>query len=373
MKSKIGTTIIIVFLLLGIAGMFYFNWQLFQPSDSVAVDYGQETPLAEDETSDEETPTPEPEPEELYENSFAADSDFSADFDDPVDTGTNDSPSSWEVDGGKLVQSSNIWGGTYGKPAEGHQFFGTYVLTEKDDFADFDMEVTIVGNDDDGMGLVFRADDKSYYRVLAVLSESNGGPFLLLDKKTLKNNEPTFTVLKTKTWSYEQGEEYVFRIQADGADIKVWINDTLQLTATDESNYLKEGAIGFYSYGQKGLSFDDLKITEVGGLAAKSEDGTPAAIIENEEVTANTNQETLEGELAKISGGILVVKDEKTSKNQDVQIIDVTKLKQGSESGKSIDVDDLSKGDVLTVLGKSVTLSDGDSIFLAEVVVVNEE
>lgn len=379
MKSKVGTIIIMLFLLIGIAGMIYFNYTLFKPSsdmEEILLDDEETTPqVTGSETISEpnETPSAVRQAMVLYENDFS-DATSLADF-QVTDTGDKEKPSSWAIKNGELVQSSNIWGGTYGKPIAGKQFLGTSLTLKDKNFNNFDFQVALRGADDDGMGIIFRSDGNNFYRVLAVKDTKNGGPFLMLDKQLLKNQKASLVALKTKEWEFETNKTYLFKVQANGDKIKVWVNDTLMFDTVDAS--ISAGSLGMYSYGMAGLYVDTLKVTEVNGLAGESSSSATTAsnIIprteEDEVLEANTHLEKIQGIIQSKTGMVMLVKNDATSKNQAVQIIDTTDLRKNSSTGVKAELSELVAGKAIEVSGGlyQTKLSE-ESLFIAERIVI---
>jgi len=175
-----------------------------------------------------------------------------------VDTGDKDKPSVWKVQDGKFMQASNIWGGTFGQPVMGKSFLGTMALLKEPGYSNFDMSVTVTNTDDDGMGVVFRADPNNFYRFFVIQDPKNGGPFAMLDKQTYKDGRKEFTAIKKADWKYEINTSYAIRIKTEGPHIQCWINNNQFFDITDDS--LTQGLVGLYSYGSTGLSFDDVLI-----------------------------------------------------------------------------------------------------------------
>ncbi|MEI6221279.1 MAG: DUF1080 domain-containing protein [bacterium] len=381
MKSRFGTIIIIIFLVIGIGGMLYFNFQLFNapsnlqeipldsttttpqadttPSDGEIVPTDQETPIA--------TTAPVTTKKTLYENNFSSPATLASDF-ELTDTGNIDKPGVWSVKNGELVQTSNIWGGTYGAPIAGKQFFGTYALLKNKNFDNFDMQVTMRSDDNDGMGILFRANSTGFYRILAVKDPANGGPFLMLDKQQPKNNKPVFSSLKTNAWEFEPGTAYTMKVQANDKKIKVWINDKLMFDVDDLS--ITSGTIGLYSFGQKGLYFSNLKITEVGGLASSAATtATDATTATTQETEANIRMEKVEGTVVSRTGNQITIKTT-AGKTQRVQIIDETTLLKGSATGAKGDVKDLTTGKTIEISGNYFKGKLADQLLIAESIII---
>jgi hypothetical protein len=132
---------------------------------------------------------------------------------------------------------------------------GTKALLKEPVYTNFDLSVSAQNSDDDGMGVVFRDDGKNFYRLLLVKDPANGGPFVMLDKYA---NGAFSAIASNTTQSIIQNEVYALRVRADGSHLQCWIDTTLVFDITNDS--LVQGNVGLYSYGSKGLAFDDLLI-----------------------------------------------------------------------------------------------------------------
>ena len=183
---------------------------------------------------------------------------FSDDFSSALtwtifDEGTNSAPSNWFVDSGVLRQASNIYGGSTG--AAGLPKPGTYVRPFAVDpgWTDYTFSARMKSTDNDGMGMMFRyQDDDNYYR-LSMDSERGY-------RRLVKKVGGVFTLLFEDTFSFVLGQWIQVEVLALGDKIVIYIDGQLWNIAMDSS--LPNGQIGLYSWGNEGLSFDDVFVFE---------------------------------------------------------------------------------------------------------------
>ncbi len=169
------------------------------------------------------------------------------------DEGTNAAPSNWFVDSGVLRQTSNIYGGSIG--AAGLPKPGTYVrpFPGNPGWTDYTFSARMKSTDDDGMGMMFRyQDDDNYYRFSM---DSQRGY-----RRLVKKVAGVFTLLFEDTFSFVLGQWSQVEVVAGGDKIVIYIDGQLWNIAMDSD--LPDGQIGLYSWGNEGLSFDDVFVFE---------------------------------------------------------------------------------------------------------------
>jgi hypothetical protein len=179
-------------------------------------------------------------------------------------------PSSWTImasplDGDAMSQSSNIWGDATDAVA-----IGSFVVYDLTEWSDFMLEVDVVANDNDGMGLVWRWQDMlNHYRYMTMVDTGNSpagrrGPYRILERRLgdpAGAELPFYETLDDNTDSYVQGVPQTWKLEAIGNTFKFYVDDKLTLEATD-STYEK-GKVGFIVYAQSGVFFDNLRITDL--------------------------------------------------------------------------------------------------------------
>jgi len=188
----------------------------------------------------------------------------------PADLGDK-GPSSWSIgnglDGKAMTQSSNIWGDATDAVA-----IGSFVIYDKAEWVDLILELDVVANDNDGMGIVWRWQDRlNHYRFITMFDSGNSpngrkGPYRLLERRLGDVDDkgaelPFYDTLADNKEAYIEGEPQTWKLEAIGDTFKFYVDDELTLTAQD-STY-KEGKVGFLVYAQSGVFFDNLTITDM--------------------------------------------------------------------------------------------------------------
>jgi hypothetical protein len=197
-------------------------------------------------------------------------------------------PSSWAIasglDGKAMTQSSNIWGDATDTVA-----IGSFVIYDKAEWTDFALEVDVVANDNDGMGIVWRWKDKSnHYRFITMLDSGNSpngrkGPYRLLERRLGDNGGaklPFYETLADNKEAYVQGVAQKWKLEAIGDTFNFYVDGKLTLKAQD-STY-KKGKIGFLVYAQSGVFFDNLKITDLWAVYPQNKLTTTWAQLKNQ-------------------------------------------------------------------------------------------
>ena len=161
-------------------------------------------------------------------------------------------PSSWAVEGGCLRQTSNI----YTTEDEFSVYTGTQVMIGDTTWREYTFSVEWKSTDDDGIGLIFRAqDENNYYRYLCVEDEVNGGPFRRIDKCV----DGEFTVLALNTSDFVWPDHFVnISVCCIGDSLSVFDSGTL-IVATADSTF-PEGKIGLTCYADDDANFDNVSV-----------------------------------------------------------------------------------------------------------------
>lgn len=189
-------------------------------------------------------------------------------------------PSSWQIagspgipplDGDAMSQNSNIWGDATDAVA-----IGSFVIYDKAEWSDFALEVDVLANDNDGMGLVWRWKDiLNHYRYITMVDTGNSpagrrGPYRAMERRLgdAKGDKlPFYEVLKENTDAYQQGVPQKWELEAIGDTFKFYVDGKLTLEAQD--SVYKSGKVGFLVYAQSGVFFDNLRITDLWAVDAK--------------------------------------------------------------------------------------------------------
>ena len=179
-------------------------------------------------------------------------------------------PSSWEIKKGQikgnaLSQNSNIWGDETDTVA-----IGTVAVYTKKKWIDFILEVDVLANDNDGMGVVWRFQNfAEHYRFFTMIDSGNPpngerGPWRKLEVRLGKGagqKLPFYDTLDIeKGKSYTQGQLTHWKIDVKGDSFRVEVDGKKAVEGKDNS-YKTAGYIGFILYAQSGVFFDNLVIT----------------------------------------------------------------------------------------------------------------
>ena len=147
---------------------------------------------------------------------------------------------------------------------------GTYALF-KDPAAlawtDYAVEATIQTPDKDGLGFLFRyKDNKNYYKLEldadGILDRSPGnGAGSIFNLVRMKNGVEE--ILAQVPGKYEPGQAMKLRVEVVGDKITAFLNDEALFAYPVGDRGLDAGTFGLYSWGNAGLSFDDLTVVDL--------------------------------------------------------------------------------------------------------------
>jgi len=197
-------------------------------------------------------------------------------------------PSSWAIAGGldgkALTQSSNIWGDATDAVA-----IGSFVVYDKAEWADFSLELDVVANDNDGMGIVWRWKDMlNHYRFITMVDSGNSpngrkGPYRLLERRLgdgVGAKLPFYETLADNKEAYAQGTPQKWRLDAIGDTLEFYVDGKLTLTAKDAT--YQKGKVGFLVYAQSGVFFDNLRITDLWAVDSRNKLAVTWAKVKNQ-------------------------------------------------------------------------------------------
>jgi len=185
-------------------------------------------------------------------------------------------PSSWSIaptspmNGQAMTQGSHIWGDVTDAVA-----IGSFVIYDLAEWADFSLEVEVVANDNDGMGLCWRwTDINNHYRYMTMVDSGNSpggrkGPYRIIERRLGNDGGdalPYYETLADNKEAYLEGQIQRWKLEAIGNTFKFYVDDQLTLEAQD-STY-ESGKIGFIVYAQSGVYFDNLVITDLWAVDA---------------------------------------------------------------------------------------------------------
>jgi hypothetical protein len=187
-------------------------------------------------------------PQQLFSDHFDGVNNWTV-----VDDGTNEGPSHWVITNGDMIQTSNIWAGTFDatdpfKP-------GTYAYTGQLTWDNYDFSVRMMGEDNDGIGVMFRIQNGQNYYRFSMDSERH---YRRLVKVI---NGQTIPLIEDAV-HYELGKSYNVRISVVGSQIQVFVNNRLILNATDTS--IAAGRVALYCWGNEYSHFGDALVVRPG-------------------------------------------------------------------------------------------------------------
>ncbi|CAM4290183.1 Pectate lyase [Paenibacillus tarimensis] len=179
--------------------------------------------------------------------SAAAGTPFSDDFNDGNAAGWNATTGSWSV-----VQDSGSYVYYQSSTSEGRTQAGDQSWT------DYSVQARVKVEDFNGTNRAYVAgrykDGNNYYA--ASLYNSSGGKLEIRRKAGGSSS-----TLVSKAYPLSAGVWYTVKLEMTGSTIKLYVNDVLELTATDST--LSSGGVGLVSYKTK-TKFDDVVVTDSG-------------------------------------------------------------------------------------------------------------
>lgn len=177
---------------------------------------------------------------------------------DILDIGDTSGPSKWEISGGSLIDTSNI----YGPTTLGTQFpyeRGSHILLKGLYKGDWDLAVKCKTTDNDGFGLVFgQQDARNFYWVEWDQQTSRLG-FC----KSVHQADTGTVIAQITDYAYASNVWYTLKIQKRGANYKIYVDDELKIDADDATFSI--GRVGMLNRGQSEVRYDDFSIHPVDG------------------------------------------------------------------------------------------------------------
>lgn len=171
-----------------------------------------------------------------------------------VDEGTLDAPSKWLEGSGRLMQLSNIYGPNW--YATDHRK-GTYLYWSDPQalgWSTYALSVTFNNTDDAGVGVLFRYQNPSNYYKVDLDSQKNF-------HKLFKMAGGIETILAAESGAYVLASNYVLRVEVTNSEITVLLNSTVLFGGTITDSDLKAGTVALYSWGSRGVFFNNLRVT----------------------------------------------------------------------------------------------------------------
>jgi len=166
-----------------------------------------------------------------------------------TDQGTTSAPSNWVVQNGRLLQRSNIYGGSLSRSSLPKP--GTMAIAGSATWTDYRISTTLSNTDNDGIGVVFRVKDANNLYRFSMDSERGY-------RRLTKAVNGNWTLLHETARGYELGRDYRVTCEARGSRLSVWIDGDLFADVQDTSH--TTGRAGLYVWGSTGASFDDVVV-----------------------------------------------------------------------------------------------------------------
>lgn len=157
--------------------------------------------------------------------------------------------SAWSVSGGKIIQTSNIYGGSFSavslpKP-------GTMAITGSPDWANVKVTVQLSSGDNDSVGMLFRYLDKDNFYRLEINQEFGY-------RRLVKKVEGTFSLLWEDNEAYVQNRSYILEVRAYNQLLYGFIDGTPLFAVKDDS--VKRGRAGLYCWANEDSRFELFKV-----------------------------------------------------------------------------------------------------------------
>ncbi|RKX83690.1 MAG: hypothetical protein DRP57_07430, partial [Spirochaetes bacterium] len=183
-----------------------------------------------------------------------------------VNQGIEDDTANWTVVNGMLSEQGNAYDDSDNRNTTA---LGTFVYPNGSySWTDFRLKATLMSEDDDGIGLMFRFVNSSTYYRFKWQDQADAATGSVPHRRLEKFVNNAWTVLANENVGYDQGKQYTVIIEAIGDNIKVYIDNELVFNVTDDS--ISNGSVALYSWGEEGAYFDDI---EVWDLSSNSSDG----------------------------------------------------------------------------------------------------
>jgi hypothetical protein len=173
-----------------------------------------------------------------------------------VDEGDLATPSSWSVWEGAFVQFANTYGPAAGVASGRKGTFAYWNRPASLGWSNYVLSATLNAADDDGIGLLFRYQNRSNYCKVE-LDRQQGFRKLL---KVVNGDE---TLLASEAAGYPMGTDLPLRVQADGNQIGVWLDAAPLFGGVVADGDLSTGTVALYAWGSAGLAFDDVYVTPI--------------------------------------------------------------------------------------------------------------
>lgn len=175
--------------------------------------------------------------------------------------------SKWRVTGGKLSQSSNLYGTTTTNTSEGR--LGTYVFYDEVDafqWQDYQLNVDVRTSDNDGIGVLFRYQDPDNFYKFEMDAERKFSKLFKLQDGIEKTIEP----VTSSDWvSYPVNTDFRITVNVTENETVVMIDGNEVRRYRDSNSPLTRGTVALYCWGQEGIQFDNVSVALNSAIVAQ--------------------------------------------------------------------------------------------------------
>lgn len=171
-----------------------------------------------------------------------------------VDEGTASKPSQWVLEGGELLQKSNIFE-PYQSIAD-LPMRGTYAVAGRLEWSDYRLRVGLRSDDDNAIGVLFRyQDEKNYYRFSMDSSRQY--------RRLVKCRNGIFSLLWYDKTAFTQQKSYQLEIVVKDAALKVVLDGSILFEGPDQTKggALTHGRVGLYCWGNDSARFQYVQVS----------------------------------------------------------------------------------------------------------------
>jgi hypothetical protein len=161
--------------------------------------------------------------------------------------------SAWSIANGIIKQTSNVMVGgkrVMENTPEVERPGSLFLLQNAENFSDGELSFEINSSDDDGVGVAFRYQNPDNYYLWSAHAQR---PFRAL---AVKQGE-RYEVLAEQGEAYRRGKWFQVKFIFSGSRITGFVDGEKEFEIDDHT--FSEGAIGFYSWGNSGVQFRNIR------------------------------------------------------------------------------------------------------------------
>ncbi len=189
--------------------------------------------------------------------------------------GLREGPAHWQVgkigDEQALVQYANAH-----KPNDDRR--GTWIVLDDRSWRRMTLDWDMYNTDDDVAGVLFHYQDAENFYIMEMTLQPRAPDRNLEKTPWARLRKCVSGEYRVIAWVgeavYQKNRWHHGRITVDGLQIRVWMDDNLVLEVIDEMPAPQEGSIGFSSYAQQVVAFDDVRV--IGPLPVPVYESSPA-------------------------------------------------------------------------------------------------